>query len=253
MSERDGAGALRGSVPRVLPQTGARPLLVVQHVPWEGPHAILDAFTGLPRVTRHPLSDGVPLPEPGEVRGAVFMGGPMSVNDTVGHPRLADELDWIARAHAGAVPILGVCLGAQLIARALGAEVHPGPEPEIGWDAIEVVAAGDPLLARLAPVSTVLHWHGEQFDLPRGATLLACSRRTPVQAFRHGSAWGLLFHAEADLRLLEAWLAEPVMLQEARTALGPDAEETLRAQAAGIAEPPGAALFRAFAGVCERR
>ncbi|MEH3054300.1 MAG: type 1 glutamine amidotransferase [Patulibacter minatonensis] len=227
-----------------------KPLLVVQHVPWEGPHTILEAFAGVPVEARAPLTDGRPLPGPGEISGAVFMGGPMSVHDTVEHPALADEVEWLGRAHAAGVPLLGVCLGSQLIAKALGATIVPGPRPEIGWAAIDVLDPADPLAGTLRSGEAVLHWHGERFSLPAGATPLACSDLTPLQAFRHGNAWGFLFHAEADAALVEAWLAEPSMLAEARAALGPDAAEQLRAGSARIGAAPGRAMFRAFAARC---
>lgn len=226
------------------------PLLVLQHVPWEGPHRILRAFDGIPVQLRHPLSTPAPLPEPTALRGAVLMGGPMSVNDTAEHPRLAEELAWISRALAVDLPLLGVCLGSQLIARALGATVAPGPEPEIGVAPISVHEPADPLVGALAPATPVLHWHGEQFTLPAGATALASSAITPVQAFRAGSAWGLLFHAEADAELVDLWLDEPAMRAEAEQTLGPAASSELRAQAVQLQPARGDALFAAFAAQC---
>jgi GMP synthase (glutamine-hydrolysing) len=225
------------------------PLLVVQHVPWEGPHRILAAFDGAPTVTARPL-DGDELPDPAEVAGALFMGGPMGVGDTRAHPGLAAERDWLAAAVEARKPVLGVCLGAQLLAAALGAEVRPGPAPEIGFATVRIRDPGDPVVGGLAPDASVLHWHGEAFDLPEGAELLAWSAQTPVQAFRAGTAWGVLFHAEADAALLETWLAVPEMAAEARAALGPDAATILRRQAAEheaelvARSTPG---FRAFA------
>jgi GMP synthase (glutamine-hydrolysing) len=219
------------------------PLLVVQHAPWEGPHRILGAFEDREIVTSHPL-EGDDLPGPGEVAGAVFMGGPMSVEDTEG------EREWLAAAIEAGLPILGVCLGAQLIACALGAEVEPSAEPEIGFATIRIRDPADPVVGPLAPDAPVLHWHGEAFDLPAGAELLAWSAQTPVQAFRFANAWGLLFHAEADGALVESWLAVPVMVAEAEAALGPDAASILRRQAAEheadlvTRAAPG---FRAFA------
>jgi GMP synthase (glutamine-hydrolysing) len=166
---------------------GRPKLLVVQHVPWETPHRILDAFEGAEVVVRHPL-DGDPLPGHHEVAGAVVMGGPMNADDDRSFPALAAEREWISRAIERELPLLGVCLGAQLIARALGATVRPGPVPEIGFAPVEIVDPADPLVGALAPASTVLHWHGDVFDLPDGAFRLASSERTEVQAFRFGSA-----------------------------------------------------------------
>lgn len=186
-----------------------------------------------------------------EVRGAVFMGGPMSVDDTARHPRLAEEIEWLREAVEAELPVLGVCLGSQLLARALGAEVAPGPAKEIGFAPVEVLEAGDPVIGPLAPATSVLHWHGEVFDLPPGATALARSEATKIQAFRAGtSAWGLLFHAEGDSALVERWLAEPTMAEEAHEALGPDFAELLREGAARVDPEPGRRAFEAFASRC---
>lgn len=236
-----------------------RRVLVIQHVPWEGPHRIAEALRGaglVPEVCA-PL-DGGRLPAPAEVAGAVIMGGPMNVDDTARHPALADERAWVERALADGLPMLGVCLGSQLIARALGAAVSAGPRPEIGWLPIEVIEPRDPVVGALGPRSTVLHWHGDVFPTPPGAHALASSALTGCQAFRHHTAWGLLFHAEADGDLVERWLAEPAMETEARAALGAGAPALLRrgATAHGPAlvarSAPGfehlAGLMRARAG-----
>ncbi len=194
--------------------------------------------------------DGDPLPEHEEVSGAVVMGGPMNVDDHGSFPSLATEREWIRQATERGMPVLGVCLGAQLIARALGAEVEPAAGAEIGFAPVEVSDSADPLIGALARSSTVLHWHGDVFDLPDGAVPLASSERTEHQAFRYGSAWGLLFHAEADAALVEAWLAVPEMAAEASAAHGPEAAATLRRRATAVEDDltarslPG---FRAFA------
>jgi GMP synthase (glutamine-hydrolysing) len=233
----------------------ADPLLIVQHVAWEGPHRILDAFDGFPVLASNPL-EGHELPNPEEVSGAVFMGGPMGVEDSRAHPALAAEREWLAAAIEAGVPVLGVCLGAQLIAAALGAEVRPGAAAEVGFATVRIRDPGDPVVGGLAPDTAVLHWHGDVFDLPDGAELLAWSARTQNQAFRVRNAWGLLFHAEADTALVEGWLAVPEMAAEAREALGPDAASILRGQAADHGQDliarsaPG---FHAFAGLVEAR
>lgn len=231
----------------------AKPLLVVRHVPWEGPHTILDAFDGVPVRLIDNLDGGEPLPSVDEVRGAIFMGGPMSVNDTDRHPRLAEEVEWLRAAVAAELPLLGICLGSQLLARALDAEVRPGPVKEIGFAPVEILDASDPVVGPLAPATSVLHWHGELFDLPPGATALARSALTEVQAFRAGPcAWGLLFHAEANGALVERWMAEPTMADDAREALGPGYAELLRDGAARINPQPGRGAFEAFARHCRR-
>ena len=209
-----------------------RPLLVVRHVPWEGPHRILRAFAGVPVRMVDVLDDAAELPAHGDVRGAVIMGGPMSVNDVAAHPGLATEVEWVQQALARDLPMLGVCLGAQVIARAAGAPVAPGPQPEIGWLPVEIGDADDLVVGPLAPMTMALHWHGEAFPLPAGATALARSALTEVQAFRIGRAWGVLFHPEADAVLTGQWLAEPGMRDEACRVLGPDAPAALERGAA---------------------
>ncbi len=223
-------------------------LLAIQHVPWEGPHRILDACGALHVQTVKPLA-GQPLPEQAEVAGAVVMGGPMNVDETERFPALAAEREWLAEAVRRELPVLGICLGAQLLARALGAEVRPGERPEVGFAAVEVGDPDDPVLGGLAPSTEVLHWHGDVFDLPDGAHPLASSALTEHQAFRLGNAWGALFHPEADFALVEAWLAVPEMIDEAVAALGDEGAHELPERAAA-AEPalvertaPGFAAF----------
>ena len=203
-------------------------LLAIQHVPWEGPHRILDACGGLHVRTVKPLA-GQELPEHGEVAGAVAMGGPMNVDELERFPALAREREWLAEAVRLELPVLGICLGAQLLARALGAEVRPGEKAELGFAPVEVSDPDDPVLGGLAPSTDVLHWHGDAFDLPDGAQSLASSALTEHQAFRLGNAWGALFHPEADFALVEAWLAVPEMIAEAVAGAG----QRRRARAAG--------------------
>lgn len=224
-------------------------LLAIQHVPWEGPHRILDACGELHVQTVKPLA-GQSLPAHDEVAGAVVMGGPMNVDEVERFPALASEREWLAEAVQRELPLLGICLGAQLLARALGAEVRPGERVELGFAPVAVSDPEDPVLGGLAPSTDVLHWHGDVFDLPAGAQPLASSALTEHQAFRLGNAWGALFHPEADLALVEAWLGVPEMIEEAVQVLGNDGVHALPEQA-GAAEPeltertaPG---FEAFA------
>ncbi|MGE0667749.1 MAG: glutamine amidotransferase [Sphingomonadales bacterium] len=138
---------------------------------------------------------------------AVICGGPIGVYETEKYPFLLDELAALeARVEAGR-PTLGLCLGAQLIAAALGAPVYPGRRKEIGWGRIQLSLDGrHSCLAGLAEVP-VLHWHGDTFDLPPGAVLLASSDLYPHQAFGIGAnVLALQFHAEADPRRIEQWL-----------------------------------------------
>ncbi|PIQ82763.1 MAG: glutamine amidotransferase [Candidatus Omnitrophica bacterium CG11_big_fil_rev_8_21_14_0_20_64_10] len=131
--------------------------------------------------------------------GLVIMGGPMGVGDRMRYPYLRGELKLIEQALRTDRPILGVCLGAQMLASVLGAPVYPGKRKEIGWEEITLIpeGKGDPLFRGMRSPAQVFHWHGETFDLPAGAVRLAASAVTPNQAFRHGrTAYGLQFHLE---------------------------------------------------------
>jgi GMP synthase (glutamine-hydrolysing) len=146
------------------------------------------------------------LVDPAAAAGLIFMGGPMSVND--GLPYLERETAILREALERGQPALGVCLGAQLLARAAGARVYGNPRKEIGWFDIQLTAAGaaDPMLGELEARQTVFHWHGETFDLPAGAEWLAWSDGCRHQAFRLGAhTYGLQFHLEVTPAMIEDW------------------------------------------------
>ena len=192
-----------------------RPVLVLQHATWERPglidRVLAENARGAPVIGRTVLGDARPdLPLPRDLAGLVVMGGSMNADDDARFPGLAAERRLLADAVDAGVPVLAVCLGMQLLARALGATVRAGAGTEIGFAPVEMVS-GDPVLAPLGPRPTVLHWHSDVADLPAGATLLASTPTTPVQAFRAGSALGLQFHLEMDQPLLEEWLTAPPM------------------------------------------
>lgn len=149
---------------------------------------------------------GDALPErPGDHAGVLVFGGPMSANDT--HlDGIRAELDWLERVAVAGTPYLGVCLGAQLMARALGAEVAPHPEQqvEIGYYPIRATDAGRDLFPEELHV---YHWHKEGFDLPSGAELLASGERFPHQAYRYdGRVYGIQFHPEVTRPIMARWL-----------------------------------------------
>lgn len=139
----------------------------------------------------------------------VVLGGPIGVYEAADYPFLADEIRLLEARLAAGRPLLGICLGCQLLAAALGARVYPGPAKEIGWGPLTLTAAGlGSVLAPLAgPGVQVLHWHGDTFDLPAGAVRLASTDRYANQAFAWGRmALGLQFHPEVTAAALEHWL-----------------------------------------------
>ena len=141
-----------------------------------------------------------------DAAGLIFMGGPMSVNDDL--PYLRQEMRMIAQAISYGKPVMGVCLGSQLIARALGGSVYPNPVKEIGWFPVHFTAAAgeDALFRGLRGPETIFHWHGETFDLPHGAELLASSDACRHQAFRVGkNIYGLQFHLEVTPEMIVDW------------------------------------------------
>ena len=136
------------------------------------------------------------------------MGGPTGVYEYDKYPFLAAECRFIAETVRHNRPVLGVCLGAQLLARALGARVFPGHQPEVGFGLVKLTTEGDrdPLFGSEGPQIPVFHWHGDTFDLPQRATLLASSADYPHQAFRFEQrAYGLQFHVEPDASIWSAW------------------------------------------------
>ena len=149
--------------------------------------------------------------------GLIILGGPMSVYDVGGHPHLDTEVRMINDAMARGIPVLGICLGAQLIARALGARVEPNSEKEIGWYDVRFTDHGrrDPLFSHCEERERIFQWHGDAFELPRGAVHLASSADCDNQAFRYGSnVYGFQFHLEVDEPLITRWLRTPVHLRE---------------------------------------
>jgi GMP synthase (glutamine-hydrolysing) len=158
----------------------------------------------------------------------------MGVYEAQRYPFLRAEIAAIGEAVRSGISTVGVCLGSQLLAAALGAAVKPNPAgKEVGWGSVRKTPAAltDPILGSFRAEETVLHWHGDVFDLPEGGVPLAYSPMTLHQAFRWGSrAWGLLFHVEADPALVRRWLGEPAMRAQA-VALDPGLPERIEAEA----------------------
>ena len=149
---------------------------------------------------------------PARTEGAdalVLMGGPMGVYETDKYSYLAPEIRFVKRFMEDGGPVIGICLGAQIMAAALGAGVSPGPGKEIGWYQVcaTAEAAEDPVFQSFGERQTVFQWHGDGFDLPRRTVNLAFSDGFPCQAFRYGrAAYALQFHLEVDGALVRHWL-----------------------------------------------
>jgi GMP synthase (glutamine-hydrolysing) len=149
-------------------------------------------------------------PDPRHYDAIMVFGGGMHPDQDGSHPWLAHEITFLRRALDARVPLLGVCLGAQLIARASGAWVGPASEPEVGWLEVSLTDAGcsDPVLSALPERMQAFQWHSYTFALPDGASELATSR-VARQAFAlDGHAWGIQFHAEVTRPMIEAWAEE---------------------------------------------
>lgn len=241
--------------------TGGHGVLVVQHAAWEGPGLLGRALAdrSIPWRAATVLDDASPeLPDVRSLAGLVVMGGGMGALDDALHPGLAAERRLLAAATEAGVPVLGICLGMQLLAVALGGDLHSNAGREVGFGPVALTGAGirDPYLYPLSvdatPDPPVVHWHSDAVDAPPGAIVLASSDVTPVQAFRAGSAVGLQFHLELDHAMLRTWLAVPDMAADLRAGeadrLAADAAERFPSLV-----PRALVSFSAFADAVERR
>ncbi|MBI3783379.1 MAG: gamma-glutamyl-gamma-aminobutyrate hydrolase family protein [Deltaproteobacteria bacterium] len=188
-------------------------IYVFQHVACEnlGTFAAVLARRGYrPEYIRFFAGDSIPS-DWSAAAALIVLGGPMSVNDAPRLAYLGQEKTMLREALARSKPVLGICLGAQLLAAAAGSSVFAAARPEIGWGAVSLTVDGrqDPLLGALATVGSVFHWHGETFDLPPGSVRLAFSALTMNQAVRIGpNAYGLQFHLEVDAPMIQEWVRE---------------------------------------------
>lgn len=186
-------------------------VLAFRHVPYEGLGLIEPALAAHGIEVDHCdlYRPGAAIPPMETYSGLIFLGGPMSVNDEL--PFILEEMRLMERAALREMPMLGVCLGSQMMARALGGRVYRNSQQEIGWFEIELSQAGrrDAVLGCIGERETVFHWHGDTFDLPPGAELLASSQRTPHQAYRIGrSTYGFQFHLEVTPAMIVHWCKE---------------------------------------------
>lgn len=183
------------------------PVLVFRHHPDEGP-GNLGGFLDRRAIPWEliPVDAGAAIPAGiGSASGLVLLGGPMSANDPL--PWVSDEMRLVREAMGSGVPVLGVCLGAQIIARALGARVVRNPVREIGWFPVQRVSegVGEGWTDGLAESFLAFHWHGETFDLPGGARWLLRSEHCAHQAFAIGRCLALQCHVEVTEEMVRAW------------------------------------------------
>jgi GMP synthase (glutamine-hydrolysing) len=215
-------------------------LLVFQHVAVE-PLGTLDELIRARghRIRFHNFErDPDAQPDVDRYRGLIVLGGPMNVEDQHRRPHLKTELLAIERALEQGKPVLGICLGAQLLAHVLGAPVSRHTQAEMGWYDLTISAAGrsDPVLGVAGEQLPVFQWHGYTYELPRDATHLASSESCEQQAFRFGTnAYGFQFHLEADAPVIERWLRLPSFRTELAAAGLPADEQVIRAQTATLA------------------
>jgi GMP synthase (glutamine-hydrolysing) len=145
-------------------------------------------------------------------RGLIILGGPMNVDQVDQHKHLITEINLIQEAVDRGLPVLGICLGAQLIARALGSNVRKNREVEIGWYDVSPTEDGrkDPLISHFRKTERIFQWHGDTFSIPHRAVHLASSPLCNNQAFRYnGNVYGFQFHLEVDRKMIERWLRVP--------------------------------------------
>lgn len=237
-----------------------RPVLVFRHAPEESlgvvEPALRDAglvysYIDLSRETLRAF-------DPHQLSGLVVLGGAMNTDEIEEHPFLVPEVEWIRAAVEHEVPVLGICLGAQLLAKSLGAQVGRNAVKEIGWYEVSPTAEaeGDPLFAHFAPRETVFQWHGDTFELPAGAVQLCRGESCPQQAFRYGEhAYGVQFHAEVTAEIIDRWLSEPAGCQELAELVDIDAAKICEQSPRQLPamHELAAKLFGGFAKLCEAR
>lgn len=188
-------------------------VIILQHVHCETPGIIADCLQSAGIGTHFVrIYEGDPIPSNLDAQaGLIIMGGPMSVYEHRRFPFLLEEQRLIEKALKENTPVLGVCLGSQLLAAALGADVKSGRQKEIGWHPVNLTAAAadDNLWRGLPSTFTAFHWHGDVYDLPQGAVSLAASEVTACQGFCYGAtAYGILFHMEVTEKVIKNMVKE---------------------------------------------
>ncbi len=188
-----------------------RPVLIVQHQPLASPGTLIEALVnaGL-HVDVRQLHAGVALPRPADlahISGLIVLGGSMNVDQADDYPFIDDEQRLLVAALEREVPVLGICLGAQQLAAAVGGRVYQRAEPEVGWLPVDIVR-DDPLFAGVVSPFKALQWHAQSFTVPAEMVLARRGADPGVQAFRAGRrAWGIQFHPEIDESTIGQWIA----------------------------------------------
>ncbi len=192
-------------------------VLICKNISTEGPGTIED-YLRLKEIpyTIIDLCKGASLPDATSFDTLIMLGGPMSVNDDISYIRKEEEL--VRDFALVGKKMLGVCLGAQIMAKAFGAKVYKGPGPEVGWlditlceqglrDSLMIMMASHPDSGAIWKKSKVFHWHGETFDIPQGASRLAFSDLYPNQAFKYGRGYAFQFHIEVTEQIIYDWMS----------------------------------------------
>jgi GMP synthase (glutamine-hydrolysing) len=208
--------------------------LVLQHISCEPPGAFADVLhERCAEVVTVELDEGGYMPDWRDFDHIIAMGGPMSVNDDDRLPWLTGEKRLINEAVRGGTAFWGTCLGSQLLAASLGGRVYAGGSPEIGLLPVHLTpeARNDPLFRDMPEELTTFQWHGDTFDLPEGAVLLASSPLYPNQAFRWGErAYAVQFHLEVSVEMAREWGEVPEYRDALERTLGPGALERMIAE-----------------------
>lgn len=193
-------------------------ILVIMHISTEGPGTLGDFLESQgAELTFIRLYDGERLPTDIKAYQAVVsLGGPMNIYEYDKYPFLEQEHHFLKRVLDLDIPLLGICLGAQMIAHACGGHVTRSPREEIGWGSVSLTEEGenDPFFGGIPRQLEVLQWHGDMFHLPPTAKLLVTGEDCPNQAFRCGKAYGLQFHVEVTEEILSQWFSQSELLPD---------------------------------------